>query len=106
MDAFDVLADPTRRRLVELLSERSRTVGDLTQRLSLSQPAVSKQLALLRTAGILSVTAEGTRRWYRVRPEGLAEVTQWLAKYSALWETSLESLDQVLSESRRPSRRP
>jgi DNA-binding transcriptional ArsR family regulator len=105
MDAFDALSDPTRRRIVELVSERPRSVLELVRHFSLSQPAISKQLGVLRAAGLLSVTSEGTRRWYHLRPEGVVEVTQWLGRHYAMWEKGLDSLDRKVS-SRPRARRP
>jgi len=83
--SFEVLADPTRRRILNLLLENERTVGELTGRLDMSQPAVSKHLRILREAGLVAVRVDAQRRVYRLRPEPLVEIDAWLAPYRRLW---------------------
>ena len=95
---FDVLAEPTRRRILDLLLDRERPVGDLVNRLKLSQPGVSKHLRVLREAGLVSVRTEAQRRIYRVRPEPLAEVAEWLEPYRKLWAERLDALERHLDE--------
>jgi len=95
---FDVLAEPTRRRILDLLLDRERPVGDLVKRLKLSQPGVSKHLRVLREAGLVSVRTEAQRRIYRVRPEPLAEVAEWLEPYRKLWAERLDALERHLDE--------
>src|SRR5215216_618665 len=95
---FDVLAEPTRRRILDLLLERPRLVGELTQRLGLSQPGTSKHLRVLREAGLVRVRPEAQRRWYELRPQPLAEVDAWLAPYRRLWADSLDALERHLDE--------
>jgi DNA-binding transcriptional ArsR family regulator len=95
---FDVLAEPQRRRILDLLRDGERPVGELVDRLSLSQPGVSKHLRVLRDAGLVSVRAEGQLRWYGLRPEGLAEVDRWLAPYRRLWGRRLDALEHHLDE--------
>jgi DNA-binding transcriptional ArsR family regulator len=82
---FDVLAEPNRRRILELLRERPRLVGELTSQLGLSQPGTSKQLRVLREAGLVQVRQDAQRRWYELRPEPLAEVDAWLAPFRRMW---------------------
>jgi DNA-binding transcriptional ArsR family regulator len=94
--AFEVLAEPMRRRILDLLRERERPVGELVDRLELSQPGVSKHLRVLRDAGLVSVRPEGQRRWYGLRPEGLAELDRWLAPYRQLWGGRLDALERHL----------
>ncbi len=84
--SFQLLSDPTRRRLLDQLRQGERSVGDLVQRLKMNQPAVSKQLKVLREAGLASVRIEAQRRIYRLNPEGLREVDDWLAPYRVFWE--------------------
>src|SRR4029453_8952021 len=81
MPSFDVLADPTRRRILDLLLQRPRLVGELTDELGLSQPGTSKHLRVLREAGLVRVRAEAQRRWYELVPEPLAEIDEWVAAY-------------------------
>jgi DNA-binding transcriptional ArsR family regulator len=95
---FDVLAEPTRRRILDLLLDRERPVGDLVKRLKLSQPGVSKHLRVLRDAGLVSVRNEAQRRIYGVRPEPLAEAAEWLEPYRKLWAERLDALEKHLDE--------
>jgi DNA-binding transcriptional ArsR family regulator len=93
---FDVLAEPARRRILDLLLERPRLVGDLTEQLGLTQPGTSKHLRVLREAGLVQARPEAQRRWYELRPEPLAEVDAWLAPYRRLWADSLDALERHL----------
>lgn len=95
---FDVLAEPTRRRILDLLLDRERSVGDLVKRLKLSQPGVSKHLRVLRDAGLVSVRTEAQRRIYEVRPKPLAEAAEWLEPYRRLWAERLDALERHLDE--------
>jgi DNA-binding transcriptional ArsR family regulator len=95
---FSVLSEPSRRRILDLLREGERPVGDLVDRLGLSQPAVSKHLRVLRDAGLVEVRPDGQRRLYRLRPEPLVELDEWLAPYRALWGRSLDRLGDHLEE--------
>ncbi|MGQ0839717.1 ArsR/SmtB family transcription factor [Actinokineospora sp.] len=87
---FSVLAEPTRRRILDLLREQPRSVGDLVVELGLTQPGTSKHLKVLRDAGLVRVRRDAQRRWYELRPEPLAEIDTWLAPYRDLWSTSLD----------------
>lgn len=98
MTTYEVLADPTRRRILDLLRERPRLVGELTDLLQISQPGVSKQLRILRQAGLVRVRQDAQRHWYELRPEPLMEIDTWLASYRHLWEERLDRLDNLLSE--------
>ncbi len=95
---FEVLAEPNRRLLLDLLRDEERPVGYLVEALGTSQPAVSKHLRILREAGLVGVRPEGQRRLYRVRPEALRTVDEWLAPYRALWEGRLDALEGHLDE--------
>ena len=86
--AFDVLADPSRRRILDLLLEREHMVGELVGDLGLSQPGVSKHLRVLRDAGLVRVRHDAQRRWYALEPEPLAQIDAWLAPYRELWSRS------------------
>ena len=97
MSAFDVLAEPRRRDILDLLRESEQPVGALVEALTLSQPAVSKHLRVLRNAGLVQVRIEGQRRVYRVRPEPLHELEEWLAPFRELWARSLDDLDRHLA---------
>jgi DNA-binding transcriptional ArsR family regulator len=95
---FSVLVEPSRRRILDVLREGERPVGDLVEELGLSQPAVSKHLRVLREAGLVQVRADAQRRLYRLRSEPLHEIDEWLAPYRALWGTSLDRLGRHLEE--------
>jgi DNA-binding transcriptional ArsR family regulator len=93
---FEVLAEPTRRRILDLLLEEPRSVGELVERLGLSQPGTSKHLRVLRDAGLVQVRVDAQRRWYELRPEPLAEMDAWLQPYRQLWTRSLDALERHL----------
>jgi DNA-binding transcriptional ArsR family regulator len=95
---FDVLAEPTRRRILDLLREDERPVSYLVGRLDLSQPGVSKHLKVLREAGLVEVRSDAQRRLYSVRAEPLAEIDEWLAPYRRLWASTLDALERHLDE--------
>ena len=94
--AFEVVAEPRRREILGLLRDRERPVGDLVAALSLSQPAVSKHLRVLREAGLVDVRVDAQRRLYRVRPEPLREIDAWLEPYRAMWASRLDRLEEHL----------
>jgi DNA-binding transcriptional ArsR family regulator len=98
--AFEVLAEPTRRRILDLLRDGERSVGELVDRLTLSQPGVSKHLRVLRDAGLVQVRIEAQRRWYGLRPEPLTEIDAWLEPYRRLWAQHLDALEQHLDRER------
>ena len=93
---FEVLAEPIRRRILDLLRERPRLVGELTAELGLSQPGTSKHLRVLREAGLVKVRADAQRRWYELDPAPLAEVDEWLAPYRWMWADRLDALERHL----------
>ena len=93
---FEVLAEPNRRRILDLLREEERPVGDLVRLLAVSQPAISKHLRVLREAGLVEVRVDAQRRLYRVRPEPLKAVGDWLEPYRRLWESRLDDLERHL----------
>jgi len=95
---FAVLAEPTRREILDLLRDGERPVGDLVDALGMAQPAVSKHLRVLRDAGLVTVRAEAQRRYYGLRPEPLADIDGWLAPYRRLWSASLDKLERHLEE--------
>lgn len=82
-----MLAEPTRRRILDLLLDEPRSVGELVTELGLTQPGTSKHLKVLRDAGLVTVRRDAQRRWYELRPEPLAEVDAWLAPYRQLIPT-------------------
>jgi DNA-binding transcriptional ArsR family regulator len=95
---FEVVAEPARRQLLDLLLEGDRPVGELVRETGLSQPNTSRHLRVLRDAGLVESRAEGQRRLYRLRPEGLAEIERWLAPYRTMWRRSLADLERHLDK--------
>jgi len=93
---FGVLAEPRRRRILDLVRDGERSVGELVEALAMSQPAVSKHLRVLREAGLVTVRHEAQRRWYGLCPEPLAEIDAWLAPYRAFWSDRLDALARHL----------
>lgn len=98
MSIFQALAHASRRRILELLLEGERPVGELVDALELSQPAVSRHLRVLREAGLVEARAHGQQRMYRIRPESLRELDAWLEPYRLLWSGRLDALEHRLDE--------
>ncbi|MFC6879865.1 MULTISPECIES: ArsR/SmtB family transcription factor [Actinomadura] len=96
--AFDVLAAPMRRRILDLLRERPRLVGELADQLEVTQPAISKHLRVLRDAGLVRVRPDAQRRWYELSSEPLQEIDAWLRPYRKLWAGRLDALERHLDE--------
>ncbi|WP_405139496.1 metalloregulator ArsR/SmtB family transcription factor [Sphaerisporangium sp. NBC_01403] len=94
--AFAVLAEPHRRRILDLLLERPRAVGELVEELGLTQPGTSKHLKVLREAGLVRMRPDAQRRVYELRPEPLAEVHEWLEPYRRMWASRLDALERHL----------
>ncbi|MDJ0643540.1 MAG: metalloregulator ArsR/SmtB family transcription factor [Erythrobacter sp.] len=95
---FRALADPTRRRMIERLSQRECTVGELAEPLDMSLAGASKHVGVLEQAGILVREKRGRERVCILRPGGLIAMRDWVARYSAFWDARLESLDRALRE--------
>jgi DNA-binding transcriptional ArsR family regulator len=95
---FEVLAEPNRRRILDLLRAGERPVGELVTELRLGQPSVSKHLRALREAGLVVVRPDAQRRWYGLRAEPLRELDAWLAPYRAFWTERLDALERHLDE--------
>jgi DNA-binding transcriptional ArsR family regulator len=96
MNPYEALAEPNRRRIVEMVGERERTVGEIVQALGISQPGASKHLRVLREAGLVSVRQDAQRRLYRLNPEKLAEIDAWLAPFRRFWAGKLDALTEHL----------
>lgn len=107
MHAFDVLGDPVRRRILELLAESDRDLqagaiaAVITDEFGISQPAVSQHLKVLRESGFVSVRPDGQRRLHRIHSAGFREVDRWLERYRGLWTSRLDALDTELRRGRR-----
>jgi DNA-binding transcriptional ArsR family regulator len=95
-NAFEVVAEPSRRRILELLRDDDRPVNDLVDALGLSQPAVSKHLRVLRDAGLVDVRRDAQRRIYRLVPEPLVEIDDWLTPFRQAWSRRLDALEAHL----------
>jgi len=106
--AFDVLGDPVRRRILELLAAGETSAGDVTavvrEEFGISQPAVSQHLRVLRDNGFATVRAEGARRLYAVDPSGLQEVDAWVEQFRAFWEHKLDALGTEIARGKRSRR--
>jgi DNA-binding transcriptional ArsR family regulator len=98
VEVFEVLAEPHRRALLDLLRAAERPVGELVLHLGLSQPAVSKHLRILREAGLVTVRADAQRHLYRVRAEPLRAIDDWLAPYRGMLHVYLDDLERHLDE--------
>ena len=95
---FEVLAEPNRRRILDLLREDERAVGDLVSHLGISQPGVSKHLRVLRDAGLVEVRVDAQRRLYRLRADPLREIDDWLTPYRTAWRDRLDILERHLGD--------
>ena len=108
MHAFDVLGDPVRRRILELLPAGERSSGSLVETIGMefgiSQPAVSQHLRVLRESGFASVRPEGARRLYSVDPTGMREVDAWLEQFRGFWQQRLDALGTEIARGRRQRR--
>jgi DNA-binding transcriptional ArsR family regulator len=110
MHAFDILGDPVRRRILELLADgelpAGRIAATIGDEFGISQPAVSQHLRVLRDNGFATVTVDGTRRLYAVNPLPLQEIDTWLDRYRQFWTNRLDALDTELRRGRRPRKSP
>jgi DNA-binding transcriptional ArsR family regulator len=98
VEVFEALADPTRRRLVELLAEDERSAGELAGHFRVSRPAISKHLRVLREAGLVQVRGDAQRRIYRLEPQALGRAEGWLARHRQFWQERLDALEAQLEE--------
>jgi DNA-binding transcriptional ArsR family regulator len=96
--SFAIVAEPNRRAILSLLVSSERAVGDIERELGLSQPSVSKHLRVLRDAGFVESRTEAQRRLYRLRPEPLMELDEWLAPFRRLWSERLDALEKHLDQ--------
>ena len=97
-DVFSAVADPTRRRLLDLLSARESPVTALARRFTVSRPAISQHLRILRDAGLVTERRSGRQRLYRLRPHPLRQVYDWAAHYQRFWDRKLRSLGRHLEK--------
>jgi DNA-binding transcriptional ArsR family regulator len=97
-DAFNALAEPRRRQILDALAAGERQVGDLVSELGIPQPLVSKHLRVLREVGAVEVRGDGRRRLYRVEGQALKPIHDWVARYEQLWSERFDALDDVLHD--------
>ena len=95
-EIFETLADPTRRRIVEVLRDRERAVNEIVEQVEIHQSGVSRHLRILQEAGFVQVRPEGQQRFYSLRPEPFRELDTWLQRYRSVWEGRLERLARAL----------
>ena len=100
MDVFEAVADPTRRRIVELIGSGSLDVGTIASSFPVTQPAISRHLRVLREAKVVEVERSGARRIYRLRREGMEALTAWVDKYRSFWSERLDALASHVEEKR------
>ena len=93
---FEIIAEPNRRAILSLLVLSQQSVGEIERQLSLSQPTVSKHLRVLREAGFVESTVDAQRRLYRLKPEALQEVDEWLAPFRRFWSAHVDALERHL----------
>jgi len=94
--AFDIIAEPNRRAILSLLVSSQQSVGEIEHQLRMPQPSVSKHLRVLREAGFVECTVDAQRRLYRLKPERLQEVDDWLAPFRQFWSAHLDALERHL----------
>lgn len=105
MDAvIQALADPSRRKMLEILRGHEATAGELADALPIARPGVSRHLRVLRQAGLVDVRQDAQRRIYHLRPEALIEVDEWLEAYRVLWRTRLDALHTEVKRGRKAKR--
>ncbi len=101
MNALEALADPTRRRIVELLADGERSAGELASHFRTSRPGVSRHLRVLREQGLVRTRSEAQRRLYSLDPAPLAELDAWLERYRGFWTNRVDALDTEIRRRRR-----
>ncbi|WP_214630187.1 ArsR/SmtB family transcription factor [Paenibacillus agaridevorans] len=98
LSIFEVIAEPNRRTMIELLRVRERSVNELVGHLAISQPAVSKHLGILKNAALVGIRQEAQKRIYYLRPEPLREVDSWIENYREFWSDRLDALEELLDK--------
>jgi DNA-binding transcriptional ArsR family regulator len=105
LDVFQALADPTRRRIVEVLAAGEQQVGDVVEKAGIHQSGVSRHLRILADSGFVSMRPDGQRRLYKLEPAPFRELDGWLGPYRALWEARLDRFGAALEKKQREARR-
>ena len=102
--AFEIIAEPNRRAILSLLVSSEHSVGEIERRLRMPQPTVSKHLRVLREAGFVASTVDAQRRLYRLRPEPMQEIDDWLAQFRRFWSAHVDALERHLDRMGRSTR--
>lgn len=105
LDVFQTLADPTRRRIVEVLSAGEQPVGDVVDKAGIHQSGVSRHLRILQASGFVTMRPDGQRRLYALRPDRFEELDRWLAPYRELWHARLDRFGAALENKQKQARR-
>jgi DNA-binding transcriptional ArsR family regulator len=105
IDAFQAIADPTRRRIVEALRDGEQQVGDLIDKAGVHQSGVSRHLRILYESGFVSMRPDGQRRLYALRPEPFRQIDEWIGQYRKLWEARLDRFETALEKKQQLARR-
>jgi len=105
-DAFNAVAEPRRRQILDLLATGERSVTDLVAQLAIAQPLVSKHLRVLREVGLVEVRDEGRQRLYRLNGQPLKAIHDWVSSYQQTWSARFDRLDDVLAELKAAERKP
>ena len=105
LDTFEVLADPTRREIVDLLRRGERAVNDIVDAVAIHQSGVSRHLRILAESGFVTMRPEGAQRFYSLRPEPFRDLDRWLTGYRALWEARLDRFAEALAKKQREKKR-
>jgi DNA-binding transcriptional ArsR family regulator len=100
---FEIIAEPNRRAILSLLAGAQQSVGELERQLGMSQPKVSKHLRVLREGGFVESTVDAQRRLYRLRPESLQELDEWLAPFRRFWSAHIDALERHLDRMDEPT---
>jgi DNA-binding transcriptional ArsR family regulator len=101
IDAFQALADPSRRQMLHLLAVKSHTINSLAENFEMSRPAVSKHVKVLHTAGFISIQDIGRERYCILKPDGFNEVQEWINFYQGFWKSKLRKLEDMLEKKAR-----
>jgi DNA-binding transcriptional ArsR family regulator len=105
LEAFEILADPTRRSIVEALRHGERTVNDLVEAVAIHQSGVSRHLRILHESGFVTMRPDGPHRYYTLRPEPFRDLDRWLSGYRALWEGRLDRFGAALARKQKEKKR-
>ncbi len=97
LDAFQVIADPSRRQMLQLLSKDSLTINSLAENFDMSRPAVSKHIKILYTAGFISITDIGRERYCTLKQDGFNELQEWINYFDKFWPSKLKKLEAILN---------